>query len=517
SVEYDSLYGPSFTEYKLSGIPVVNSYGINGKGVIVGILDDGFHWKNHESLDTRNVIAEYNFVFHDSSTAWQPGDSPISGDHGTFVFSLIGGYKPGEIIGPAHDASFILAKTEDDRSETHIEEDNYAAALQWMESLGVDITTSSLGYSIFDDSTYSYTYQDMNGKTTIVTKAAELAFKRGVLTFTAAGNEGNTKWHYIVAPADGFNILAVGAVDSNNRVTSFSSRGPTSDGRIKPDIMAMGSNNYGASSAGFNSYDYGSGTSFATPIASGVAAMLLSVYPKLTNVEARDIILKTSGNADNPNNVIGYGLISAKKVITYPVLFQNSSNSSVSLYKIFFPSVPIQPSSVKLHYTINNNKNFITEKPSFDGKLKYIYTFPSLPKGELISFYYTYTDNAGTNYRVPKNDFYNFSSGDWRIIVNVPSELIPDNYILSQNYPNPFNGYTYINFVSKSVQHAKVMIFNLLGQKIDVLFNGDTIVGENIISWDGKYQNGTTCASGVYFYVLSMGGKQYVNKMVFQK
>ena len=157
----------------LSDVPIVHSKNINGNEVIIGILDTGFDWKLHNSLKDRNVIAEYDFIFDDSVTANQPGDSPSQDSHGTYVFSIIAGFADSILIGPAYNSSFILAKTEDVRSETHIEEDNYAAALIWMESLGVDITTSSLGYNIFD-SGYSYNYSDMDGRTTIVTKAAEL-------------------------------------------------------------------------------------------------------------------------------------------------------------------------------------------------------------------------------------------------------------------------------------------------------------------------------------------------------
>ena len=190
-------------------------------------------------------------------------------DHGTYVFSILAGIVDSVLIGPAFNSSFILAKTEDIRSETHIEEDNYAAALIWMENLGVDITTSSLGYNIFD-SGYSYTYADMNGRTTIVTKAAELAFQRGVSTFTSAGNEGNNSWGYILAPADGFNTIAVGAVNDLGNVAGFSSHGPTYDGRIKPEVVAHGVNVYGAVSGTNNGYQFNNGTSAAAPIASGI-------------------------------------------------------------------------------------------------------------------------------------------------------------------------------------------------------------------------------------------------------
>ncbi len=274
---------------------------------------------------------------------------PKQADHGTYVFSIIGGYKDSVLIGASYGSSFILAKTEDIRSETHVEEDNYAAALEWMENLGVDVTSSSLGYNTFTSGT-SYTYADMNGKTTIVTRAAELAFQRGVVTITAAGNEGNTKWRYIIAPADGFNTMAVGAVNSDNIVAAFSSRGPTYDGRIKPDVVAMGVNVYGASTNGPDLYTYGSGTSSATPIAGGIAGLLLSAFPHLSNVQVRDIFHETSDNSEDPDNDRGYGLLSAAKAISFPNL--QNLNGNYILHKAFIDSFPV--SDVNFHYTTNN-------------------------------------------------------------------------------------------------------------------------------------------------------------------
>ena len=180
-------YGSSFTHLNLSDIPQVHAKGISGEGIIIGVLDSGFKWKGHEALSNANVIGEYDFIFKDSVTEDQTGDRPGQHNHGTSVFSVIGGYKDSVLIGGAFNSKFILAKTEDIRSETHVEEDNYAAALIWMESLGVDITTSSLGYNEFDDSVFSYKYSDMNGKTTIATKAAELAFQKGIVTFISSG------------------------------------------------------------------------------------------------------------------------------------------------------------------------------------------------------------------------------------------------------------------------------------------------------------------------------------------
>ncbi len=510
----DAEYGPSFTQDNLSNIPPVHAKGITGKGVVIGILDSGFRWKTHESLSSKNVIAEYDFVQHDSVTANQPGDVAGQDSHGTFVFSVIGGYKLNSIIGPAYNASYILAKTENTASESHIEEDNYAAALQWMEALGVDITTSSLGYNIFDDSTYSYTYSQMDGNTTIVTKAANLAFQRGVLTINAAGNEGDNSWQHIIAPADAFNIIAVGAVNSSNVRAGFSSIGPTADGRIKPDITAQGVYDYGAAAGTPNGYYHGDGTSFATPIASGVAALLKSAYPQLTNVQMRNIILSTSQNSANPNNEIGYGLVSATNAISFPVF--DSTATGMELNKIFFEPASIDPSSVMIHFTTDNS-TYTSSSVDFDGSLKYKFVFPSISTGTKIRFYYTLKDSSNNDYRFPTSDNYSFSYGNFNVVTSVQTPSVPIDYTLSQNYPNPFNSGTTIKFYSPVVQNANLVVINSIGQKIRTLFNGQSKADENFVYWDGKSDQGKVCASGVYFYILKMGGKEYGNKMIFLK
>ncbi|RMG31275.1 MAG: hypothetical protein D6732_14940, partial [Methanobacteriota archaeon] len=284
-------YGPSLTQLDLSDIPVLHDLGITGKGIRIGILDSGFDWKNQKSTQNANIIDEYDFVFKDNITSNEAEDNPSQHNHGTLVLSTIAGMDEGNLIGAAFDAEFVLAKTENISSETHAEEDNYAAALEWFEALGVDISTSSLGYSEFDPTEFSYTYDDMNGKTTIVTRACEKAFQKGMVTVTSAGNEGNSAWHYITAPGDGFNTITVGAVNYDNILASFSSRGPTADGRIKPDIVTMGVSVF-AADARLKDYAYFSGTSLSAPIAAGICALVLSEFPYLTNKQLRQIILE---------------------------------------------------------------------------------------------------------------------------------------------------------------------------------------------------------------------------------
>jgi len=508
-------YGVSFNQINLSDVPLVHSKNINGQNVLIGILDSGFDWKLHNSLKDRNVIAEYDFIFDDSVTANQTGDSPTQDSHGTYVFSILAGFADNVLIGPAFNSSFILAKTEDVRSETNIEEDNYAAALIWMESYGVDITTSSLGYNIFD-SGYSYTYSDMDGRTTIVTKAAEFAFQRGVSTFTAAGNEGNNSWGYIIAPADGFNTIAIGAVNENGSLASFSSRGPTSDGRIKPEVVAHGVSTYGAVAGTNNGYRFANGTSAATPIASGVAALLLSAHPHLKNKQIRSIILETSSNSSNPNNQIGYGILSAKNAIEFPNL--ENVNSSYVLHKTIFEE-RVDPQSVKLFYSysdmaipevgMNNNDAY-----------NYSVSFPQLIDGETVSFYITYSDSSNNNYRYPEIGEYKFSYGSDIISYNLDVQPPAVNYEVSDFFPNPFmpvkHRTTRINYKSSGKELFKLMLIDGAGQKVkEVSLN--TLPGENYFEWDGFSDRGYLCASGVYYALIQLGDKEYGKKLVLLK
>ena len=503
-------YGNSYRQLALSDVPVVHSKGITGEGVIIGVLDTGFDWKFHQALMNAHVLDEYDFVFHDSVTANQAQDVPEQADHGTYVFSVIGGYKDSAMIGASYGSSFILAKTEDIRSETHIEEDNYAEALEWMENLGVDVTSSSLGYNTFTSGT-SYTYADMNGKTTIVTRAAELAFQRGVVTITAAGNEGNTKWRYIIAPADGFNTMAIGAVNFDNMVASFSSRGPTYDGRIKPDVVAMGVNVYGASTRGPDVYLYGSGTSSATPIAGGIAGLLLSAFPHLSNVQVRDIFHETSDNSEDPDNERGYGLLSAAKAISFPNL--QNLNGSYILHKAFIDSLPV--SDVNLHYS-TGNANYNEVSMSSENSYAFRTQLPVFSLNQEIDFYFTFNDGSGNVQRDPEGRNYKMRYGDMKISLNI-ALAPPIDYVLSHNYPNPFNSYTTINFISEGTYPAELVIYDALGRKVKTLFKGTSIIGTNSSTWDGTTDQGYQAASGIYFYTLNLNGTLYSHKMVYLK
>ena len=498
-------YGSSLGQYALSDIPQVHAKGITGDSVVIGILDSGFRWKLIESLVSRKVIAEYDFVFHDNNTANEAGDVGSQDSHGTSIFSLIGGYKEGKIVAPAFNASFILAKTEDIGSETHVEEDNYAAALQWMDSIGVDITTSSLGYNEFDPSTFSYAYSDMNGKTTVVTKAVELAFTQfGISTFTSAGNDGNSPWHYIGAPADGFNVIAVGSVSNSNIKAGSSSFGPSYDGRIKPEIVTQGVLDYVASVSGTSTSAYGtaSGTSAAAPIAAGIAAQLLSLYPHLTNVQIRQILLATAGNAASPNNEIGYGLLSSLKAISYPNL--KKVDQSYSINKCFVGE-NILSQSVVLHLV--QGVQTVDLPMSIGQKGVYSTNLPSYNEGDALEFYFTYSDSNLTSVREPAVGKFSLTSIKYET---------PKAYGLEQNYPNPFNPNTTIWYSIQNSRFVSLKVYDLLGDEVTTLVNEEKTPGSYHVEFQAKLGN-RQLASGVYFYVLKVGEKIEAKKMMLLK
>ena len=337
-----------------------------------------------------------------------------------------------------------------------------------MENYGVDVTSSSLGYSTFDLPEFSYTYADMNGKTTIVTRAAELAFRRGVVTVTSAGNEGDKPWHYITAPADGFNTLGIGAVNHSNEVASFSSRGPTYDGRIKPDVVAQGVSVYCANANNYTGYITASGTSVSAPIASGVAALLLSASPYLKNTQVRNILLETAGNSHTPNNDRGYGLISAVKAIEFPNL-NKTGNTSYSINKIYLNNENINYQTMNIHYSTNGSE-YIDQPMNYDDNLRFTFNLPYLFNNELVDFYLTYNDNSGNSYRDPLNSTYKFYYGSLDISLNLNPEISYVDYQVSEPYPNPFypiqSTFTSVSIKTTGNENLTVKIIDPLGQQV---------------------------------------------------
>jgi len=308
-------YGPSFTQLQMLRVPEAHDMGFSGSGVIVCCMDTGFR-TDHQALQSMNIIAEHDFIFDDENTRNEADDDPGQHRHGTGVVAVIGAFVPGQLIGPAYGASFILAKTEDIRSETQVEEDNWVAGMEWADSLGADVISSSLAYRYFDDGN-GYSYAQLNGRTAVTTIAANRATERGIVVANAMGNEGPSNGT-LNAPADALKILACGAVDAEENIAGFSSRGPTGDGRLKPDLSALGVSTRWASSAGVDTYGFANGTSLSTPLIGALAALVIEAHPDWTPIKVRESLCFSGGHYNNPDNAFGYGIPDVVRAIHDP-------------------------------------------------------------------------------------------------------------------------------------------------------------------------------------------------------
>lgn len=298
------VYGGSVHQVGMLNGQYLHNDGYKGQGMQVAVLDAGFYkadeyqafdslWANNQILGTRDFVNPNSDFF-------------MQHYHGMSVLSCMGGNVPGRLIGTAPKASYWLLRSEDDDSEYIIEEDNWIAAAEFADSVGVDVINSSLGYYEFEDSSTDHTYADMDGHTTRVTRGANIAASRGILVFCSAGNERNKVWQRIIAPSDGDDVIAVGAVDKYLNPTSFTSAGPASDGDVKPNVAAMGGLTTLQGAAG--SIVMLSGTSFSSPVMAGMAASLWSKFPGKTAVEIKSAIEQSASQYEMPDSLLGYGI-----------------------------------------------------------------------------------------------------------------------------------------------------------------------------------------------------------------
>jgi len=351
--EHTYNYGSSFTQLNQINVPAVHDLGITGQGIVICMMDAGFNNLPHEVFANMNIIAQWDFVNNDPDVG--DGNDMGSGSHGTQTLSTIGGFKEGKLIGPAFNATYILAKTENTDSETPIEEDNWIAAAEWADSIGVDVTSTSLGYITFDAPYPSYTWQSMNGNTCRITIGADMAAAKGIVVVNSAGNEGDDANHNTLgAPSDGDSVIAVGAVGSSGNRSSFSSVGLTVDGRIKPDVMAMGSGVAVASPSNVTGYTTSSGTSFSCPLAAGVAALVLAANPVLTPMQVREAMRNTASRFNTPDKYYGWGILNAYDALNYfriqiahiPLMDTENPNRTHKVSATFTSAFPLS----ELHY-----------------------------------------------------------------------------------------------------------------------------------------------------------------------
>lgn len=336
-------YGITYTQNALTKITELHKLGYTGKGIRICVMDGGFPYVNENPYFERlrkkkRIIKTYDFVEKEENVYNE------ANEHGSEVLSTIAGYIEGAFIGGAFDAEFLLARTEDARSETRAEEDNWVAGAEWAFKNGARIITSSLGYTRFDDKT-GYEYKDLNGKVSPASKAATLAVRRGMIVLVSAGNEGDNSWHYISTPADADSVISVGAVDADNWRTSFSSYGPTADKRIKPDVMSMGGGV--AVSKGKKGEDYVDGTSFACPLTAAAVACLLQSKPNATWKEIYTALTSTADQHFSPDSSHGYGVINSYRAYHKLNNINPKSEDTLNIVKKPIYIKPVYKKSIK--------------------------------------------------------------------------------------------------------------------------------------------------------------------------
>lgn len=347
-VDSADYFGKATNQNSLIGLEPLHRNGFRGEGIRIAVLDGGF-----KNVDTIHWFNKTKILSHKDCI--YPPSSVFSGHyHGTAVLSIMGVNEGQIFTGTAPDAEYCLLRTEDVLSEFPIEEDYWAAGAEYADSIGADIISSSLGYNRFDSGVKSYSVNELDGKTAFVSKAASIAAKKGILVVNSAGNDGETEWKKISFPADADGILCVGSVGSSNKISSFSSIGPTSDARIKPDIVALGE---GVNVVlGDGTLRSGSGTSYSAPIITGMAACLWQAFPDLKVSELIKTVLSNSDRYQLPDSLYGYGLPNA-----YKMWLAMDDKSDVRINPVY--SCRLDGTSRSLHIAVFNAEA---------GKIKYV-------------------------------------------------------------------------------------------------------------------------------------------------
>ena len=388
-------YGASFGQVHLHNGEFLHNRGFRGQGMQMAVLDAGFfHYLTLPTFDSiRNngqVLGTWDFV---------TGNASVDEDnaHGMNCLSTIAANMPGVFMGTAPKTSFYLYRTEDVASEYPIEEQNWVAGIERADSLGIDISSTSLGYFTFDNAIFNYTYADMDGNTTLSARGADMAAKKGILCLFAAGNEGNGSWHFIITPSDADSVMAVGAVNTSGVVGSFSSYGPSSDGQIKPSVAAVGVNaviaNPSTGQPGF-----GSGTSFACPNMAGLTTCLWQAFPEINNMGIIGVMQQSATRATNPDDRVGYGIPDMKKAFVKLIKQLYTQQSTVA------------NCAVTLQWTAKTDSviSIVVER-KLPADLNYSTVSTQTSTGAFLSRNFTYTDDlrsfptTGVKYRFKMN------------------------------------------------------------------------------------------------------------------
>ncbi len=367
SLDYD--YGAAYAQINLiNGIPLHNA-GYRGQGMVIAILDAGF-----ENVPTQPLFDSLraNGQILGTKDFVTPGGNVYTGhSHGRKVLSTMGANQPGVMIGTAPKASYWLLRPENPAQEYVAEEYNWVSAAEFADSAGADIINSSLGYIDFEDPSQDHTYEQLDGNTAIVTIGADMAASRGLVVCNSAGNSGGNWWDHLGFPADGDSVFTVGAVDNNGNYASFSSPGPTYDGRIKPNVVATGSGTTVAD--GGSGVTYGSGTSFSSPITAGMVACIWQAMPDMNNMEIMWAIMESGSLSDDPNNKMGWGIPDYQKALGILTAIDSNKENNDHIIAEVYPNPFTTTLSLKLKKYLQDPLS--VTMTDITGKIVYSRTF----------------------------------------------------------------------------------------------------------------------------------------------
>lgn len=530
-----SGYGSSLAQLQSIGAKAAQDSGFTGANVIVAMFDTGFN-KAHNATSQLKRRAEWDFVFGDGETANQLNDDPSAWDHGTGTWSVLGGYYPNNLIGPAYNATFLLAKTEDIRSETPVEMDNWVAAAEWADSIGARVISSSLAYLDFDPigtfNTGDILYTNLDGNTSVVTRGAQFAQRRGIVVANAMGNSGSGSGS-LWAPADADSILSVGAVDVTNTIASFSSLGPTADGRTKPEVVAQGVLTWWALAGNNASIGQANGTSLSTPLIGGIAAQVREAHPEWSADQVRRSLMLTADKAGSPGNTYGWGRPDAVAAIynspfggpVYPKpfsLLSPANGAVVTSVPITFrwqKAPDLNPGdqvtyNIRVLTVLQNAIVFNWTTPDT------FYTPPNLRLGPNNYIWQVTAIDLANHQRVARENFlFTTSSATGVAVGGTPPA---PEVVLYQNRPNPLFSSTQIEYALGASRAASsgpvaLRIYDSQGRLVRTLLEDAARAmpgARQSVRWDGLDQGGRRVASGIYHYQLSVSGRIYSKRMI---
>lgn len=455
-------YGSSYAQVHIHNGEFLHNIGLRGEGMQIGMLDGGFqNYLTLRAFDSvranGQILGTWDFVAREASVN---EDHP----HGMQCLSTIAANIPGQFVGTAPKASFYLFRSEDVSSEYPIEEFNWVCAAERVDGAGGDLISSSLGYNLFDNAAFNHSYADMNGHTTMAAIGADLAAKKGILVVNSAGNEGANSWGKIITPADGDSVMAVGAVNAAGTPAGFTSRGPSSDGRVKPDVASVGvatvvqlqNNTIGANN----------GTSFSAPNLAGLTACLWQGFREVNNMTIINALRRSASRASNPNDTIGYGIPDVKKAVM--ILLKDLATSDVSVANckatIHWSSKDISGMKYEIERAVAGQTGFtkvgevtVTGNSFSKQGYEYIDDLADVPKGTVSYRIRQIIDTAATG----------FSAG----YIDTASAIVNSSCLSGSTgitlAPNPSYGVLSIKVnTPTAVPNLRIRIFNSSGQLV---------------------------------------------------